>query len=735
MSEFQVDWERILARLPLWRALARETREALLSANASELRPAATLRPDLVRLLAEHWVDLSVDLHRARPTHDLYPFIRLLRALARAPVLTAPEDCQLERYLRTHFTNEERMSLPGFEAYARRTAAPWAIAAALSSVSAPQAFLALKNAGEYERVRTEGPYHSSPARRRPLLSDLAVLRGAQALLRSLMDDEAPIGFEALRTRWEKQVGCNIGAALEPLLSYGLVLAELDSDLIPQVGLLPALRERLRRPAARVPSIRTPATTLSGILALEDLETLLLELITEPARMKQDENELFARETARLAGALRQPPFWIDRSPVLAGVNLAERLYRATILADLLGLAKVVRNDEEIPYLVATKAVNGFLRELRTVRVERVLECFRLDRVTPGEPEGLGATIRRVLSGSDEIRDEPLSLAGTAYSDTRVFDLFPTFGYEICRISRPSLDLGNGTIVCPVRDALVEAFASLEGQDFLDWEEWLERHSREGNPFLLNPDLIREPGSFVPLAGLHFSEERLEEHWARLLLLVTGQVLLPLGGIETGIDDEDRVGLRLTDLGAWILGRRRDLPVAPADPGAPSILVQPNFDVVFLAPSPGEEAAIAPFAERRGRGVGTLFSITRASCFAAASSGMSADEALGVLERVSKKGLPGNVALEMRSWFAQARVVEMRRAEIIVCPDEETTTKVLAIGGARVRLLSERVIEVVRGRSQLARALREKGVFVIGGHNPSAALVPDASLPGRSVESP
>jgi hypothetical protein len=78
---------------------------------------------------------------------------------------------------------------------------------------------------------------------------------------------------------------------------------------------------------------------------------------------------------------------------------------------------------------------------------------------------------------------------------------------------------------------------------------------------------------------------------------------------------------------------------------------------------------------------------------------------------------------------------MRRAEIIVCPDEETTTKVLAIGGARVRLLSERVIEVVRGRSQLARALREKGVFVIGGHNPSAALVPDASLPGRSVESP
>ncbi len=725
MSEFQVDWGKTIARLPLWRALAPDTRHALIASNASETRPAALFGPDLERLASEHWIDLSVEGTRARPAHEIAPFIRLLRALSRAPILSDPDNCPLDGYLRTHFTTDERMSLAGLDPYARHGGS-WVTTAAISSASALQEFQALHDATKYEAQRLEGRYSTGIPRRTRLLKDPVTLRGAQALLKLVMAETSPIPLDALLARWVRREGCTLGGGLEPLLSYGLVLLDLDADLIPEIGLLPAIRDRIHRPAARAASVRAPQSTLTGLLALEDLETLLLELVSEPARMKQDGLELFARAAARLGAALRPPPTWLGLSPVLSGANLAERLFRSLVYANLLGLTSVEHRDEDIPYLVATDAGKSFLRKPREFRAERVLEVFRLDRIPTPDPDELKKRLRHVGRDSFEPDEAPLDRKGSGYLDPYVYEFFPTHGFEISRLARALVDLKARTSVCPVRDALVEALASLEGERFIDWEEWLEGHTRDQNPFLGAPELARESGSFMPLAGVYFSEEQLEEYWGRLLLLVASQVFVPLGGIEVGIDAEGRIALRVTDLGSWLLGRAEKLPIESAEPGEASILVQPNFDVVFLSPSPGEEAAIATFAERRGRGVGTLFAITRASCLAAASAGMRAEDAVGVLERVSKKGLPKNVVSEVKAWFKQARVVEMRRADIIICPDEETATKVLAIGGTKVRRLSELVIEVLRGKPQLVRALREKGVFV----GSRLEAPPSASTPAR-----
>jgi hypothetical protein len=730
VSEFQVNWGSILARLPTWKGLTRETRVTILAHAASNTRPAAALGRDLERLLVGHWLNLSLEKSRAQLELDLYPFVRLLRALSRAPVLSDPESCPLEDYLRTHFTTEERISLVGPDPYLSYYNSPSATVAALSSTSSLQAFLGLSDAGKYEEKRLQGRYRSGIERRSALLRDHASLRGAQALLRLLMAEQAPVHLDVIHSRWNATMPCTFAGALEPLLSYGIALLDLDDELRPELGILPTIRQRLHRSPARAPAVRTPRETLTGILGLEDLETILLELSSEPARMKQDGIELFARATVRLGAALRPSPPWVVRSLLMFGANIPERLFRAMVLADVLELTRVRRGDEDAPYLVPTDAARAFLRQGRKERAERVLEMFRLDRIPVVGADELGVRLTPGR-GEDFVPDEaPIDPAGSAYVSPRVFDFFPTSGWEISRIARTIVDLEARTSACPVRDALVEALSSLEGERFLDWEEWLEGHARSGNPFLAAPELMRETGSFVPFGSVHVSEERLEEYWSRFLLHIAAQVLVPLGGFEVGIDEADRVALRLTEIGAWILGRRDDLPIATTEPGAASILVQPNFDIVFLSPAPGEEAAIAAFAERRGRSVGTLFSITRASCLAAASVGMRAEEAVATLERASKKGLPKNVVSEMRGWFAQARVVEMRKAEIIVCPDEETAAKVVAIGGTRVRRLSELVVEVLRGRPQLVRAMREKGVFVGSGIQAPPAAAPSAQITSR-----
>ena len=75
------------------------------------------------------------------------------------------------------------------------------------------------------------------------------------------------------------------------------------------------------------------------------------------------------------------------------------------------------------------------------------------------------------------------------------------------------------------------------------------------------------------------------------------------------------------------------------------MVQPNFDVVFLAPSPATEVVISRFAERKGRRVGVLFQITKQSIFIAASAGLAAKQAIESLRRVCANELPANVERE------------------------------------------------------------------------------------------
>ncbi len=85
-------------------------------------------------------------------------------------------------------------------------------------------------------------------------------------------------------------------------------------------------------------------------------------------------------------------------------------------------------------------------------------------------------------------------------------------------------------------------------------------------------------------------------------------LIPLGGVELGQDSEGRLRFALNKSGRYFLTGVG--AVEPAGDPDGTILVQPNFEIVFTHPNPLLEAELAGLAERCGSRVGTLFRLTR-----------------------------------------------------------------------------------------------------------------------------
>jgi hypothetical protein len=206
-------------------------------------------------------------------------------------------------------------------------------------------------------------------------------------------------------------------------------------------------------------------------------------------------------------------------------------------------------------------------------------------------------------------------------------------------------------------------------------------------------------------------EAIEARWAKDLTEFLRLRLVPLGGACLGMG-RDGICFTLTPAGRYLLELADDFDYGHDHDAEGQLVVQPNFEVVFLAPSPLAEAALARFAERRGRGVGALFAITKKSILSAAGSGMTAAQVLDGLERLSAKPTPANVAREIAGWFNQCRRITVRSAVLIHCPDADTAARVVAASGKQAVALTETIVELAdaRVKNDLLRKLHGLGIF-------------------------
>ncbi len=154
-------------------------------------------------------------------------------------------------------------------------------------------------------------------------------------------------------------------------------------------------------------------------------------------------------------------------------------------------------------------------------------------------------------------------------------------------------------------------------------------------------------------GSAASEEATEELWKSFLGIFLGRCLLSMDGAEAGLTAEGAPCFRLTHEGRRILGLPGDGPGDAPVAVDRAIIVQPNFEVVVLVPSPSAEAELGRFCERAGRDVGILFRITKESIRRAAAAGLDADQVLGSLRQHARSELPPNVGQEIQGWLNTA----------------------------------------------------------------------------------
>jgi hypothetical protein len=458
----------------------------------------------------------------------------------------------------------------------------------------------------------------------------------------------------------------------------------------------------------------PADKFEGAFLLDDMIVLLIAASGEPLRVRKNDGALFERTMTTLGAQLTPVPAWLAN---MEGFGVERRVNDARNMLEALELLVPARDA-----LRSGRAAATWLSLPEADRLRQVLDLLRASNPSPAD----------VAARQDAMPDPELP-TDEWFEAVDELDMYDEFEEEDDEFTRFADDEHPGRFLHRQRTlrflfssglewlprevqarlgvALKRTFSHASGTDFLPIDEFVLYHALRGNPFL-DDDMGMRVMRNVYMSG-YSTEEQLEERWSALLRVFLFERLAPLGGAAIGAAG-DRLGFRVTPAGRYVLGlddtfEFRTLPSAPEG----AVVVQPNFEVVFTAPLPGAEAAIARFAERVGQRLGVLFRITRASVLTAAAAGVTADQAIDALKSVSSRSLPANVVREITGWFDEVRRVSLAPAFLLRCPDAHTAARVLVAGGKAVRPVSDTVLELVdpSARARLLKKLRDVGIFI------------------------
>ncbi len=676
MKHFEIDWAGMVALMPAWERLSQPVRAAYLAmkpgvagARVEELRGGAD------ELVKAGLVSLSPTGVRAVVAERWRPFHTALRAMDHHRLWEAPSTGGLVTYLEDVFTTPDLQALLGDQGYGSNAYYLRVLLAdRVSGEEWVEGLLAAespKAVADWERKRSTAWERGQPSLPvPPVFTEAAVLDAARVLLRGLVAEPAGVPLGDLPARFPEVDAAVLAAAIRGCLRYLLLFASMTDALVPTVGVWPDVAVRLRRAAQGPPAPVEVAETFEAAFRLEDMTTVLTAAAAEPLRLRANDGAVFARTREAIEDRLVSLPDWVAET---LGADPETRVETAARLLHAMDLAKA-----------GEKAGQG----LRLAPTKKGLRWLDLP-----DGERLDALIAPIR-GSDE------RAPGSWYGAGSKVGFFPvTLGFT----APAGMDLRNW---------VTRAFLEVPPGGMLELGAFLDHRGRAENPFLRL--LAKNPGALRVQWGRPTTRQEWERLWREVLATMISLRLVPLGGARMGRTEDGTPAFALTPVGRYLLGAEERLEYEGAGGGGAGVVVQPNFEVVFLGPAPGVEARIARFAERAGKGPGTLFRITRRSVLAAAEAGFTADRVLETLAAASRHELPANVVRQLRDWFAATRRVRLRPAVLVECPDAETAARVLSAGGKTVRAVTDTVLELAdterSARSALLKKLREAGVF-------------------------
>ncbi|MSV29941.1 MAG: hypothetical protein EXQ52_14530 [Bryobacterales bacterium] len=616
--------------------------------------------------LAE-WHSLPFDERRAflrsgqadagSPLEQHQPFARVMRALYANPVHEAPSRKTFDEYIDAHFTVNEKFAF-GTPQAARSDIHPALFKKVISRNDWVWPFVTDAT------MEWESLYIAFGQRR--YLPTLLVLKATQQIV-ELTAQDGPLAISKLPEQFRGVAPAVLAAAIQASLRYMLLFASIrGEDLEPVIGPWPIPAPQAER--AREFSPVEARDVYHEAFLLEDMTEALSACITEPFRLRAD-STLYAKAWKQIGTAMSVQPEWVTATFRIGRedrADVAVTFLQATKLADV---RKAGGGERHIT--VSERGMAWLPRQAKE-RLKDLVHFFRT-RV-PGHH----------VTGSFSYHFLPYPVDWPSY-------------------------MGQSP---DIPKAVAAAFLDVPAGVFVALKNLLDRNSIERNP--LAP-LMGRRGFYSIRIGRHLlskpDEEEIESVWHRLLSEFLIQRLLPLGGVAVGIGPEKEICFSVTRAGRYLLTGEGDFEYGAAE--AAEVVVQPNFDVVFLSQATSAEAEISRFAERKGRKLGVLFHISKKSILSAANIGLTANNVMEVLTRVCAREVPANVEREIRGWFAACRRVETRNALLLECPDNETALRVLAAARGRVRALSETVLELKNTgeRAALTKKLRDSGIFL------------------------
>lgn len=660
MKIFDVDWLVIFKLLPVWKEFEEPTRRCLLEVPTS--RGVNVTSP--LQINAFHsavplgLIELFKDDQRARLTKTGKVLIKALRGMSLHEITLEHSPALFLEYLAMILSTEERELL-----IESRNPLVWhkdsqAVGKKITTLSYPKSF---HEAGsEQEQVewltaRRTSVSNGHRADDDEPLPTLTVARDLSHLLRLLLAQPDPLELSALIAECGDIPLQRLADAFRAGLRSVLFVAGLDQDGIPEVSVPRPISDQLHRPRLMLPPELEPQEVAHWPTATEDLATMLV-FLSEPRQIKTGDNSLFAKPEKELNALLSPLParFFLEFSESLD----ANRIPQIRDIAADYELAELQGQNTKRPVLTLTEAGRAWLAK-STVEQRSILASAARELLTCEAP--------------------PTDAFRTSWRD-------------------PDLE--------PFRSELIETFQQLGKARC--WNSLLTYASKECNPLFTGG-----PGG-GPVARYHKSlllPEEMEMAWVEGLSRVLHEQLLPNRGVVLG-HHEDSLTVQLTAVGRYILGLEDTLDLSEELTDS-AIVVQPDFEVIFMAPSPGLEASIGPFAERIGQGVGALFKLTRESVQTGARSGLDVEELLKQITNASSMPIPSNVQTEVRRWAKAVLSLNWEHALVVRCPDEEIAQRVLATCGKYVERVGPTllVLHDPKKRATVNRACAKAGIFL------------------------
>ena len=666
MKLFDVRWANVLRDLPRWTALPLPARRILLD----ELKPNGYVQATRFGVQRDVIIGSGIPLVDAGQTRlwvgdERRELVKVLRAMGRHPIFDAPATPALVRYMEEHFTNVEIEVLGSHGHAGGGYANRHTLALRVAFAGWVSDFL------DADRDTALAAWATARGVRSGDASNFT-LRNLQRLSRKLLNFPDGLPLRELVAPLAEDDANDLANALSVGLGTMIVFAGMrHRDLEPMVGLWPGIAHELTRAPVQPPTAVAPVEHFALAIQMEDMTTLLAAIVAAPVRLRADDLAVFARTRVSVESRLVPVPMW-----------------SAQLLSS--------------PHFTRVDGAAGELRKYGFVQVRDVHGNPHLEALPAGARWLTLSPHDRLAALIDPLRASTDLNPPGAYQTARAIRFFP---FSLAYVEAPkSLRL---------RDSLTKAFLGA-ASGFVPLEAFLDHASREGNPLQPMPASVgRDPYGLMYYGDRGDPREVYRGMWRGMLQQFLVHRLIGLGGANIGRLASGALCFSLTDAGRYLFGAADGFAYGARDAG--DVVIQPNFDVVFLGTAPSIEATLARFAERVGVAPGLTFRITRKSVLGAAEVGATAAEVLGELSRASSKPVPKNVEREIAGWMASVRRARLRIAQLIECADEEAAARIVTLLGAKARRLTATVFEfsaaTPSARAAILKKLRGGGVFI------------------------